>query len=77
MGQVVEMINRAKDALLLIIGAVSLLMLVVGGVRWVTAGSDGGQKMGAKDTVKNSLIGLAVALGAPLLISIVKTIIGV
>lgn len=76
MGQVVDILNRARDALLFGIGGLSLLMLVVAGIRLVSAGSEDGQAAAAKKTAKHALMGLALALLSPGLISIFKTILG-
>jgi hypothetical protein len=51
-------------------------MLTVGGIRYVTAGGDKDGVEGAKRTVRNALLGLAVAILAPVLIQIIKTILG-
>ena len=57
-------------------GSLSLVMLTVGGIRYVTAGGDKDGVNGAKQTVKHALLGLAVAILAPVLIQIIKTILG-
>jgi hypothetical protein len=62
--------------LMLVIGSLSLVMLTVGGIRYVTAGGDKDGVNGAKQTVKHALLGLAVAIAAPVLIQIIKTILG-
>jgi hypothetical protein len=51
-------------------------MLTVGGVRYVFAGGDPEGIRGAKHTVRNALLGFALALLAPVLVEIVKTIVG-
>lgn len=76
MQQIIDMMDRTKGQLMLGIGSLALLMLAVGAIRWVTAGSDKGAKEGAHETVKNALIGVALAIGSPILISIVHTIVG-
>ena len=76
MGSIVEILNRVRDMLMLVIGSLSLVMLTVGGIRYVTAGGDKDGIHGAKQTVKHALLGLGVAILAPVLIQIIKTILG-
>ena len=76
MGSIVEILNRVRDMLMLVIGSLSLVMLTVGGIRYVTAGGDKDGVNGAKHTVKHALLGLGVAILAPVLIQIIKTILG-
>jgi hypothetical protein len=76
MGSIVEILNRLRDTLMLVIGSLSLVMLTVGGIRYVTAGGDKNGVAGAKQTVKHALLGLAVAILAPVLIQVIKTILG-
>ncbi|HEY2667533.1 MAG TPA: hypothetical protein VGK51_11915 [Actinomycetota bacterium] len=76
MGSIVDILNRVRDMLMLIIGSLSLVMLTVGGIRYVTAGGDKDGINGAKQTVKHALLGLGVAILAPVLIQIIKTILG-
>jgi Type IV secretion system pilin len=76
LGSIVDILNRVRDMLMLIIGSLSLVMLTVGGIRYVTAGGDKDGINGAKQTVKHALLGLGVAILAPVLIQIIKTILG-
>ena len=76
MGSIVDILNRVRDMLMLIIGSLSLFMMTVGGIRYVTAGGDKDGVHGAKQTVKHALLGLGVAILAPVLIQIIKTILG-
>ena len=76
MGSITDILNRLRDMLMLVIGSLSLVMLTVGGIRYVTAGGDKDGVNGAKQTVKHALLGLGVAILAPVLIQIIKTILG-
>jgi hypothetical protein len=76
LGSITDILNRLRDMLMLVIGSLSLVMLTVGGIRYVTAGGDKDGVNGAKQTVKHALLGLAVAIAAPVLIQIIKTILG-
>ena len=76
MASVVDILNRVRDMLMLVIGSLSLVMLTVGGIRYVAAGGDKDGINGAKQTVTHALLGLAVAIAAPVLIQIIKAILG-
>ena len=76
MGAIVDVLNRLRETLMLVIGSLSLVMLTVGGIRYVTAGGDSDGVWRAKQTVKHALIGLALAVLAPVLIQVMKSILG-
>ncbi len=50
------------NVLLFIIGAVSVIMIIVGGFRYVTSGGDQAHVKAAKDTILYAVVGLIVAL---------------
>lgn len=50
------------NTLIFIVGAVSVLMIIIGGLRYVLSGGDAAGIKSAKDTVMYSLIGVVVAL---------------
>lgn len=76
MSAIVDTLNRLRDTLMLVVGSLSLVMLTVGGIRYVTAGGDPDGIRGAKQTVKHALLGLALAVLAPVLIQVIKSILG-
>jgi integral membrane sensor domain MASE1 len=76
MGSIVDMLNRLRDTLMLVIGSLSLAMLTLGGISYVTAGAHESGFKRENQTVKHALLGLAVAILAPVLIQIIKTILG-
>ncbi len=76
MNSIVDILNRVRDMLMLVIGSASLVMLTVGGIRYVAAGGDKDGISGAKLTVKHALFGLGVAILAPVIIQVVKTVLG-
>jgi hypothetical protein len=75
MQPIVSVLNNIQSLLLLGIGALALVMLTVGGIRYVLAQGDQEQLRHAKHTVRNALLGLAVALMAPVLVALVKTVV--
>ena len=58
-----------------ILAGVATLFLTIGGLRYLTAGGDPGQVEKAKVALKSAAIGYALAILAPLLVSIVTSIV--
>ena len=50
------------NVLLFIVGAISVIMLVIGGIRYTISGGDSGQVKSAKDTILYAIIGIIVSL---------------
>jgi hypothetical protein len=50
------------NTMIYIVGAVAVLMIVVGGLRYVLSGGDASQTKSAKDTVLYSIVGIVIAI---------------
>ncbi|UWZ50177.1 pilin [Dactylosporangium matsuzakiense] len=59
-----------------ILAALATLFLVLAGVYWATAGGDPAQVDKAKGALKNALVGYGLAVLAPILLEVVKGIVG-
>jgi len=59
-----------------ILAGVATLFLTIGGLRYLTAGGDPGQVEKAKTALKSAAIGYALAILAPLLVSILASLVG-
>ena len=59
-----------------LLAALATLLLMVGGVRYLLAAGDPGSHERAKGSIRAALIGYALALLAPVLVSIVQRIVG-
>lgn len=59
-----------------ILAAIATLFLVLAGVYWATAGGDPAQVDKAKGALKNALVGYGLAVLAPVLLQVVKGIVG-
>jgi hypothetical protein len=59
-----------------ILAALATLFLTIGGIRYLTAGGDPMQVERAKTALKSAAIGYALAALAPLLVSILKSVVG-
>ena len=73
-------LNGVIDALRLwlvgILAALATLFLTVGGIRYLAAGGDPAEVERAKTALKSAAIGYALAALAPLLISILQSVVG-
>jgi hypothetical protein len=61
------------NVLLFIIGAVSVIMLIIGGIRYVVSGGDSGAVTSAKNTILYAVIGIIVAILAYAIVNFVIT----
>ena len=64
-------IKTVIDILLFIIGAVAVIMIILGGIRYVLSNGDSSQISGAKNTILYAVIGLVVALLAYAIVNFV------
>lgn len=56
-----SLVNDIVNVLLYIVGALSVVMIIIGGLFYVTANGDSGNITKAKNTIMYSIIGLVVA----------------
>lgn len=61
------------NTLIFVIGAVAVLMIVIGGLRYTLSAGDAGSTKGAKDTVLYAVIGLVIAVAAYAIVNFVLT----
>lgn len=59
------------NTLLFILGAISVIMIIVAGIRYTTSGGDSGAVTSAKNTLMYSIIGLVVAILAYAIVNFV------
>jgi len=59
-----------------ILAGVATLFLTIGGLRYLTAGGDPGQVEKAKIALKSAAVGYALAVLAPLIVSILASLVG-
>jgi len=69
-------IDNLRNWIVGILAGVATLFLTIGGLRYVTAGGDPGQVEKAKIALKSAAIGYALAILAPLMVSILASIVG-
>lgn len=57
-------IEVVTNLLLFVIGIVSVIMIIIGGIRYTTSNGDASQTKAAKDTILYAVVGLIVAIMA-------------
>lgn len=65
--------NRITSILLFIVGAVAVIMLIFGGIRYIVSGGDQNNVTAAKNTILYAIIGIIVALLAYAAVKFVTT----
>lgn len=71
-----QVISNLRTWLTSLLAAAATVALIIGGVRYLYSGHDPGQVERAKGSFKAALAGYALALLAPVLVSIVQHIVG-
>jgi len=66
-------IKNVGNIIVFITGAISVLMIIIGGLRYVTSGGDQGGITGAKNTILYAVIGLIVSVMAYAIVNFVLT----
>jgi len=59
-----ETIGRIVSMALSLIGVVFMILIILGGYQWMTAGGNEEQVSKAKDRIKNAIIGLVITVSA-------------
>jgi hypothetical protein len=65
--------TTVTNVMLFIVGAISVIMIVIGGLRYVVSGGDTSNVTAAKNTVLYAIVGLVIAMLAYALINFVIT----
>jgi hypothetical protein len=68
-----KMIKTVINTLLTILGTIAVIMIVIGGLRYVTSSGDASHVKAAKDTILYSVVGLVVAILAYSIVNFVLT----
>ncbi len=59
-----DQIKIVVNVLLFLLGAIAVIMIIIGGIRYATSNGDSSQTKAAKDTILYAVIGLIVAIMA-------------
>ena len=65
--------STITNVLLFVIGAISVIMIIIGGLRYVVSGGDSSNVTAAKNTILYAIVGLIVALLSYAMINFVLT----
>lgn len=57
-----SMIQTIINIMLFLLGAIAVIMIVIGGLRYVTSGGDASSLKSARDTILYAVIGLVIAV---------------
>lgn len=68
-----DIIKTVVNALLFILGAIAVIMIVIGGIRYTTSNGEAASITSAKNTILYSVIGLVVAMMAYAIVNFVVT----
>jgi glucose uptake protein GlcU len=69
--QVNSLIKTLVNTLLFVLGAIAVIMIVVGGIRYTTSNGDSSAITSAKNTILYSVVGLVVAMSAYAIVNFV------
>ncbi len=61
------------NTLIFLVGAVAVIMIIIGGLRYVTSNGDSKQTEGAKNTILYAVIGIIVAIASYAIVNYVVT----
>jgi small-conductance mechanosensitive channel len=66
-----QAVRNIVNVLLFIIGIISVIMIIIGGIRYTTSNGDSSQITGAKNTILYAVVGLIVAILAYAIVNFV------
>jgi hypothetical protein len=66
-----SLIQTIINTLLFVLGAIAIIMIVIGGIRYTTSNGDSSSIKGAKDTILYAVVGLVVAILAYAIVNFV------
>lgn len=69
-----KLIGQISTTMLFILGAIAVVMVIIGGIRYTTSGGDPQQTKAAKDTVLYAVIGLVLALLAYAIVAFIVNV---
>jgi hypothetical protein len=69
--QVDRIIKRVVDIFSVVVGVVAVIMIIIGGLKYITSGGDSGNISSAKNTILYAIIGLIVVVLAQVVVRFV------
>lgn len=68
-----DQVRNITNALMFILGAIAVIVIVIGGIMYVVSAGDPGKAKTAKDTILYAVVGLIVALMAGAIVNFTVT----
>lgn len=68
---VTDYIETAINIFSIVVGIIAVVMIIIGGVKYITSGGDSGNVTGAKNTILYAIIGLVVVALSQLIVRFV------
>lgn len=68
-----DLAKRIIDIFSVVVGTVSVIMIIIGGFRYIISGGSGDGVKGGKDTILYAIIGLVIVLFAQVIVRFVLT----
>lgn len=66
-----NIIKTVIDIFSLVVGVVSVIMIIIGGLKYITSGGDSGNVSGAKNTILYAIVGLVIVALAQIIVRFV------
>ena len=70
-GSVRTVIQTVIDVFSIVVGAVSVIMIIIGGLRYITSSGDSGNVQAAKNTILYAIVGLVIVIFAQTIVKFV------
>ena len=70
-GTLGDFIGRIANALIFLVGAISVIMIIIGGLRFVVSMGNPKHVKAARDTIFGAIIGLAIAISSYAIVNFV------
>lgn len=74
--QVNNLLTDVIDIFSIVVGVVAVIMIIIGGLRYITSGGDSGNITGAKNTILYAIIGLVIVAMAQFIVRFVIARVG-
>lgn len=75
-GSLGTVVSTIVNILSIIVGAVSVIMIIIGGLRYITSGGDAQKTAGAKNTILYAVVGLVIVIFAQVIVAYVLNNVG-
>jgi len=63
--------RQVINVLTLIVGIISVIMIIIGGLRYITSGGDSNNVTGAKNTILYAIVGIVIVVAAQAIVSFI------